>query len=443
MQLIKNYLKSDIFALGISYYVSLFFALLRGLIVSKVLKPEFFGIWSTILIILSYASYSHMGYFFTLVKDIPIIEDRQRRKHHASVLLTASLAVSFLLTALFFVFFAFFYSGNMFLRLGFLIISLSIIFETLIQFYYKYFRAIENFKALYLYTIFSAVFSFIVISLGILKWHYTGLLISYTVTNFILMLVPFLFFKLDISFFTLDFSLLRKKIYLAFKYLLLDILSNTFRNLDKILIVKLFSFFSLGIYSLFYRIIQPINIFFDAIIDVMFPKIIRFENRNPNGAVEYLKSRLRLISYLFLILLPFYIFSVLILVNIFLKEYSMGNNLVNYLPTLFYLYTFNNAMMIYLIANDKEIFINLTFIINIVLFFAISFLAVKLTKQYVSIIFCNIFASIVLLFSYSIRIFKNRYFRPVAFCLLNSVLIFIISQFIVKIFNKFCFKLLV
>ena len=90
MNLVKNYrdyLKSATFLLGISYYINLFFALLRGLIVSKVLKPEIFGIWSTLLIILSYTSYSHMGYFFTFVKDIPIIDDKEQRKHHTSVLL--------------------------------------------------------------------------------------------------------------------------------------------------------------------------------------------------------------------------------------------------------------------------------------------------------------------------------------------------------------------
>lgn len=442
MKLLKDYLKSDTFILGISYYINLFFALLRGLIVSKVLKPEFFGIWSTMLIILSYASYSHMGYFFTLVKDVPVIDSKERRRYHCSVLLVFSVTISIILATLFLIYFSIFFSGNPFFRKGCLIISLSIIFETVIHFSHKYFRAVEDFKSLYRYTIFSSFLSFGLIAFSVIKWHFMGLLVSYTVCNFVLMIAPFIFFKVDVNLFKLDFGLLKKKFYLAIKYLLLDILGNTFRNLDKILIVRFFSFFSLGIYAFFYRIIQPINIFFDAVLDVMFPKIVRIENQDPKKAVAYLKDRLRFISVFFLLLLPLYIFSVLILVNIFLKEYAIGNKLIVYLPALFYLYTFNNAMMVYLISNDSEIFIKATLAISIGIFFLTSFVFAKSTGMYAPIIFCNIFASIVQLLSYSIRIFRNRFFKPVSLCFLNICLIFTISYYILEFFNKFGINLI-
>lgn len=319
-----------------------------------------------------------------------------------------------------------------------MIIAASIIFETVIHFTHKYFRAVEDFKSLYLYTIFSSIFSFIVISFSVFKWHYTGLLISYTLCNLILMLFPFVVFRnIDVSLLRLDFKLLKAKFSLAIKYLLLDILGNTFKNLDKIMIVRFFSFFSLGIYSFFYRIILPINLFFDAIIDVMFPKIVRIENVSPEEAVVYLRTRLRLISHFFLLLSPFYIGAVLLLVNVFMKEYAAGNELVVYLPALFYLYVFNNAMMIYLISSNDEMFVNLLFIVSICVFFLTSLVAIRLTDSYIPVILCNIFAGLMHLLCYSLRIFKSKWPKPVGLCLLSIVLIFIISRVVLGFFNRF------
>ncbi len=298
----------------------------KGIIVSKFLGPVNLGIWSNLMLIVSYADFLQLGTLQVLTRDYPR-EKAKGNEEECQKLVDTNFTYHIIIGLIFFLgiiiyTFIFFNSITPVFRWGLLTIGFLFLLMRIYEFISRTIRAFDKIKEIMVSGI---VFSICIVITGIILTYYFqlyGLFLSMLITYiisiiFILIYVPFKF-KFDF-----DTKKIGYIIIAGLPIMLVNFFYSLVRSIDKVFILAFLNHEDLGYYHFSIMITGFFMMVPFAIASQMFPKLsFKF------GSVTDKKQMFNFVfkptlglSYFEFFITGYGLIGVPFLINLFLPEY--------------------------------------------------------------------------------------------------------------------------
>ena len=322
-EIIKN---TSIFT--VARYGAYFFTLLTGMIIAKVLGPAAFGVYSALMLIVTYSQYSHLGLLFAMSKKVPFYNGKKEYKKAKEVKnITFSGSIIIILFVSLTLIIASFFIKNLDVHTinSIRIIALVIILQQILFFYQNHLRAEKNFlmvgKTLLIYSITYFIFILILIIKFGLEGVFLSLLIAFIIVIFYIFKKEKFKFKI-----TIIPNKTMQLMKFGFPILTMGIMAIFFTSIDKLMIIKFMDKVQLGYYSIAITIAGVIYFMPQAIAYVMFPNFL--EKYGEKEDKDYLKNHLfqptSIISYLLPIAMGLIFITAPVAIYYVLPKYIAG-----------------------------------------------------------------------------------------------------------------------
>jgi len=309
-------------------YSAYFFTVLTGLVIAKVLGPAAFGVYSALMLIVTYSQYSHLGLLFAMSKKVPFYNGKKEYKKAREVKnITFSGSIIIILPISLLLIIASFFIKNLDFHTinSIRIIAIVIVLQQILFFYQNHLRAEKNFlmvgKTLLVYSITYFIFILVLIIKFRLEGVFLSLLIAFIIVLFYIFKKEKFKFKITI--------MPRKTIQLmkfGFPLLTMGIMTIFFISIDKLMIIKFMDKIQLGYYSIAVTIAGVIYFMPQAIAYVMFPNFLEKYGEKEDKA--YLKNHLfqptLIISYLLPIAMGLIFITAPVAIYYILPKYIAG-----------------------------------------------------------------------------------------------------------------------
>jgi len=286
----------------IARYSAYFFTILTGLVIARVLGPASFGVYSALMLIVTYSQYSHFGLLFAMTKKVPFYSGKKeysKIKETENIVFSGTMII-ILFVSLILIILSFFIRNVSINTISSLrIIAVIIILQQTFYFYQSYLRAEKKFSMMGKILLVYSIAYFIFIILLIMKFSLNGvffaMLLAYIVA--ILYLSKKDEFKLKIKFMPKKTVQLMK---IGFPLLTMGIMTLFFISIDKIMIIKFMDKLQLGYYSFAVIVAGIVGFIPQSISKIMFPYLVeKYGEKEDNDNIKnYLFQPTLILSYL-------------------------------------------------------------------------------------------------------------------------------------------------
>ncbi len=339
-------------------YSAYFFTILTGLVIAKVLGPAEFGVYSALMLIVTYSQYSHLGLLHAIIKKVPFYKGRneyEKAKETKNIAFTGAMVIILLISLTFII--ASFFIKNLDTHTinGIRIVALIIILQRIFFFYQTHLRVEKKIlmvgKTLLVYSI----IYFICIIPLIIRFRLEGIffasLIAYCIVIFYIFKKEKFKFKITI--------MPKKTVQLmrfGFPLLTMGIMSVFLLSIDKLMIIKFMDKVQLGYYSIGIMAAEIISFIPHSISYIIFPRFL--ERYGEKGDKSYLKNHLfqptLIISYLIPVVIGLAFITAPVVIYYILPRYIQGITPIKILVCAIFFMSVMTPAVIFLITVNKE-----------------------------------------------------------------------------------------
>jgi O-antigen/teichoic acid export membrane protein len=373
-------------------YISFFLLLLTGFIVTKYLGPAGFGVYSAMLLILKYSTFSFMGFYSACFKIISFMKGKKRYNDILEIR-DSTFAPSFYITLLLSIsvfISSFFLAFDKDVLNALRLVSVLILLQQVYYFYTIYLRIDKEFT---LYGIIDLLFTVIRILCIIIFLKYLNVLLMLTalIAAYIITLI-FGFVKKPYLF---RFRFKKKKAKEMFIFglptTILGTLDSVFISADKLMIIRYFDRTLLGLYSFAVLVVEIITYIPVNISIVILPS--QLERSGANESNIKIKNMsfmpMMVVSYLLPIVIGGAFFFSEPVVNAFLPKYMESLHPLQFL--IFGAFFLSNQYILenFIISLNKEKKILLPKLFFMLLLFLLTYLAINKGYSLYGIALCT------------------------------------------------------
>jgi len=236
-----------------SRYLAQVFQLATALFVRNVLGPFYTGVWSTLRIVISYASYSSLGMMNAIFFKIPLLNGEGKKDKAIQLqnivftfLMGGALAIS-----LGVVVYAIIFRSTLppFMFVGLLLVAAEIIVQRLYAYHTSLLRAEKDFGILSRTVIIDAVVHLGLVLLFVSRFQLYGLLVVVILLPMIN--VGYIYTQKKFTYkLQLDRKELVENLRFCFPLFIRKSLINILNSIDRIMVVSFFGFHALGLFSI-------------------------------------------------------------------------------------------------------------------------------------------------------------------------------------------------
>jgi len=312
----------------VARYSAYFFTILTGLVIAKVLGPASFGVYSALMLIVTYSKYSHLGLLFAMTKKVPFYNGKKKYKEAKEV---KNITFSGSLIIILFISLALII-GSFFIKNldthtinSIRIIAIIIILQQLLFFYQNHLRVEKKFlmvgKTLLVYSIIYFIFIIVLIIKFKLEGVFFALLIAY---------ISVLFYIFKKEKFKFKITIMPKKALQLMKFgfplLTMGIMTIFLTSIDKLMIIKFMDKIQLGYYSIAVTIAGIIFFVPHSISYIMFPRFLEIYGKREDKLYlkNYLFQPTLIISYLLPIAMGLVFITAPVAIYYILPKYIQG-----------------------------------------------------------------------------------------------------------------------
>ena len=361
----------DISVFTIARYSAYFFTILTGLAIAKVLGPADFGVYSALMLIVTYSQYSDFGLLSTIIKKVPFYKGKKeynKARKIKDIAFSGAITIIFLVSILLIIasFFIKNLSHNTINSLR--IIAVIITLQQIFFFYQTHLKVEKRFlmvgKTLLVYSITYFIFILILIIRFRLEGVFFASLIAYAIV---------LFYTFKKEKFKFKIIILPKKIVQlirsGFPLLTIGIMYILFTSIDKLMIIKFMDKVQLGYYSIATTLSLIVYFIPQTVAYVTFP---HFLERYGDGEDKlHIKNHLfqptLIISYLLPIVIGLVFITAPVAIYYILPKYIPGITSVKILVCAIFFMSVTVAAGNFLVTLNKEKKIVSTQVISIML----------------------------------------------------------------------------
>jgi O-antigen/teichoic acid export membrane protein len=318
----------SIFYYGSSSYIVQFIGLLSNIVVAKLLGPAEFGIWTIVILILTYGAYTEIGAISVMGRDLPMylgqkdVKKANKLKSAARYISTSSSILAGIL--IFFFSILFVHSDQT--RVSFQAAAIILVLQQIYTYHRIILRSSSSFRELsqqqIIFVVITAFLSISFVSLSGLN----GRLIAALIAHILIILYAIYrhpWEKLKVNSFKVNFSVVKVGIPIVFSGLIITMLTS----IDRIMVGYFLGDIQLGYISLSLFLVSFVSIIPQVVVQVLQPKfnfLYGSSGKNISSLKEYIFLPSRLLSGLLpLIIGP--LFLVLpFMVNNILEDYIPG-----------------------------------------------------------------------------------------------------------------------
>jgi len=236
-----------------SRYLAQIFQFITSILIKNILGPFYTGVWSTLRIVFSYASYSSLGITNVIFYKVPLLNGEGKHEKAVSLqhnvftfLMTGALLISVGVAA-----YAFVFRDTLppYMFAGLLFISVEIIAQRFYSYHASVLRAEKAFNILSLTVIIESVVHLLLVILLVNKFQLYGLLAAVIALPIINMAYIYSQKKFTYKL-QLDKTQLKENLKFSFPLFIRKSLVNILNSVDKIIVVSFFGFNALGLFSI-------------------------------------------------------------------------------------------------------------------------------------------------------------------------------------------------
>ena len=342
----------------IARYAAYFFTILTGLVIAKVLGPASFGVYSALMLIVTYSRYSHLGLLPAMTKKVPFYKGKKEYKkaRETKNIAFSGAMIIILFISLVLIIVSFFIKNldNHTLN-SIRIVALVIILQKIFFFYQDHLRVEKRFlmigKTLLIYSITYFMFITILIMRFKLEGVFFASLIAYCIVIFYILRKERFKFKITI--------MPRRIVELmkfGFPLLTIGIMSIFLLSIDKLMIIKFMDKVQLGYYSIGIMAAEIISFTPHSISYVMLPHFL--ERYGEKEDKLHLKNHLfqptLIISYLIPVVIGLAFITAPIAIYYILPKYIQGITPIKILVCAAFFMSIITPAITFLITLSKE-----------------------------------------------------------------------------------------
>lgn len=324
MSIIKS---TVVFTIGT--FLAQFLGVFTSLATRKYLTPELMGIWSLMLLILSYLSFGHCGIFTAVEVRIPYLRGRKEDGEISpirNIAFSVSLMLSLLImvsSAVIIIFLSRYFSGCVVSGIKWVsLIGIATVFYNL---YISFLRADKNFTVISVATVVNAalllVLTIVLGKLFGLTGIYCATLLA-TILSFTYLLMGR---RYDLHW-CLEFKRTKQLFLIGFPILVFGFFYTIFISADKILIIKMLGAKALGFYSIAILAFTYASTIPKLFTIVIFPDMqeVLGKTGKYDGLIDFVKKPSVIMSYIFPPALALIYYLLPLVVVYFIPRYTDG-----------------------------------------------------------------------------------------------------------------------
>ena len=250
---IKTDVVKDTAWYGVATYLAQALGLISAVLVRRYLGPAGMGLWTALMLIPTYANYSHLGVLNAAEREVPFLygrQDWQRAAVVRDVAFTITLLAALASTVVLLVLAAWRSNANApEVATGFRLIILVVWAQLGFAFYGILARAARRFKDLGFLAVVAAVVNIVAIVVLASRFGVPGMLLATVVAYSVMILYLALRLKLPVRP-LLPWREVGRLLAIGLPIMVYGVISDTLMNIDKITTVALLGTTSLGFYTL-------------------------------------------------------------------------------------------------------------------------------------------------------------------------------------------------
>jgi len=342
----------------VARYAAYFFTVLTGLVIAKVLGPASFGVYSALMLIVTYSQYSHLGLLPAMTKKVPFYNGKkeyEKARETKNIAFSGAIIIILLISLTLII--ASFFIKNLDEHTinGMRIVAVIIILQQIFFFYQNHLRVEKKFlmigKTLLVYSIAYFIFIIILIIRFRLEGIFFALLIAYCIVLF------YIFKKEKFKF---KITIMPKKIVqlmrFGFPLLTIGIMSIFLISIDKLMIIKFMDKIQLGYYSIATLIAGIILFIPKSISSVIFPHLLeRYGEKEDKAHIKnYLFQPTLIISYLMPVVTGLIFITAPVAIYYILPKYIQGITAVKILVCAVFFMSIVSTSTHFLVTINKE-----------------------------------------------------------------------------------------
>ncbi len=342
----------------VARYAAYFFTILTGLVIARVLGPASFGVYSALMLIVTYSQYSHLGLLPAMTKKVPFYRGKKeydKARETENIAFSGAMIIIILISLTLII--ASFFIKNLDEHTinGMRIVAMIIVLQQIFFFYQNHLRVEKKFlmigKTLLVYSIAYFIFIIILIIRFRLEGIFFALLIAYCIVLF------YIFKKEKFKF---KITIMPKKIVqlmrFGFPLLTIGIMSIFLISIDKLMIIKFMDKIQLGYYSIATLIAGIILFIPKSISSVIFPHLLeRYGEKEDKAHIKnYLFQPTLIISYLMPVVAGLIFITAPVAIYYILPKYIQGITAVKILVCAVFFMSIVSTSNHFLVTINKE-----------------------------------------------------------------------------------------
>lgn len=354
----KSNMFKEVTQFGKYKYIAFILLGITSLFIAKYLKPEIFGIYGALLLIMNYSQYSHLGINSAFTKKASYYISKEDTKSFSKLknnVFTTIIGIVLFLGAIMYIASIFLQEKYSELIIGGLRFMILLVMIQQIYFFYTlYVRAEKRFSTINMMNILHAAFKLLSVVVCMYFWGLYGVLIAIFLTHVISVLYIQAKEKYAFSF-EFDFKYVISLIRFGFPFYIFQFLYIILPSIDKLMVITFFSSTDVGYYSLASLVLEFVLLIPFSFVYVLLPYQIEKFSRDGAAKVRpILKKALSLISLGLPIVIGTGIILIEPFINMFIPDYIPAIYLVQILLLASFFLSIMYITMSFLISINKD-----------------------------------------------------------------------------------------
>lgn len=325
----KNSIIQTTFSYAYANYLSQAIGILNSILLRRWMGPAGMGVWSIVQIILSYCGYASFGTTKAMARDYPFLRgkgEHEKAEQLKDLVLTFSMVMSFVPALIIIAYLAVSWRTLAEpLKIGLLFLSVFLFVQRFYDLMITLLRSDKKFGILSQVIVLNAVATLLVSIILVRPWNIYGLYLGTAITLFICLF--FIIVKEKYQFhLSWDPRAVWNELKLGIPLLAASFLSESLRNLDRMIIAKYLTFTEVGLYSIAIMAASYVISFPMMFAHVWYPNLQ--ETFGKNETAESIKQYLLKPVFTLAVLCPFLcglgFFLVPIVTHLFIPKFAGG-----------------------------------------------------------------------------------------------------------------------
>ena len=368
---------------SISTFLSQIIAVVGSIVSKYFLGPFQIGIWATLKIILDFSKFITLGTSTALSFEIPYQIGKRSEDTAEKIkdnVFSFVFIVSFI-TAIGIVLYAFLFRNTLSSELfyGLLFLSGIVILQRISNVFISLLRAYKNFRLEGKQMVYSSIVNVILISILSYFFKIYGFITAIGLS--LLFNITYIYFKRKFNFkFKIKWDCLKKLMIFGLPLRGIGLIGELFRNIDKIMIIKILGFEAMGFYSIAIMACNYLASIHTSVAVVLLP---HFQEKfgasdDKNDLKEYLNQSATAFSDFFPIVIGLTYICAPYFIGLFLEEFVDGISALKYLVLSVYFIALSNVYGNYLITIRKHLIMFPLVAVSCIVSVILNYAAIKL-----------------------------------------------------------------